>query len=62
MVKKDEKMFVIRKYIKARSALEAIQIEKNKPVDDVWVDDEWKKLGNKDLASAIGFVVSNDDN
>ena len=55
-------MFVIRKYIKARSALEAIQIEKNKPVDDVWVDDEWKKGGNKDLASAIGFVVSNDDN
>jgi hypothetical protein len=49
-----EKLYVIRKYIKAPSAAVAIRREKTHPVDDVWVDDEWKKQPNG-LADAIGF-------
>ncbi|HRF70810.1 MAG TPA: hypothetical protein PKV66_05210 [Candidatus Pelethenecus sp.] len=36
-------IYVIRKYILAGSALEAIKLDKKKPVDDVWLDEESKK-------------------
>lgn len=39
--KKD--LYVIRKFIMAKDAEEAIKIEKTKPVNDVWMDDDWKK-------------------
>lgn len=42
-MKKDLKLFVVRKYVIAESALEAIKNEKKKSVDDVWLDDDWKK-------------------
>lgn len=48
----DLKLFVVRKYIKARSAAEAIRKEKGSAVDDVWIDDDWKK---EHLNGAIGF-------
>lgn len=38
-----KKLFVVRKYIMAKDSLEAIKLEKKAPVDDVWVDDEWRK-------------------
>jgi hypothetical protein len=41
-------VYIIRKYVLANSALEAIKLEKNKPVDDVWIDEESKKT--------IGFI------
>jgi hypothetical protein len=63
MVKKPrKKLFVIRKYIFATSAREAIKEERNHEVDDVWVDDEWKKDPNNQLSSAIGFAAYDDDN
>lgn len=37
------KLFVIRKYIYATSALEAIKKDKKTPCDDIWVDEEFKK-------------------
>ena len=37
------KLFIIRKYIMAKNANDAIKKDKTSPVDDVWVDDEWKK-------------------
>jgi hypothetical protein len=49
------KLFVVRKYIKAISAADAIRRDKTTPVDDVWVDDDWKKGGN--MPDAIGFIV-----
>lgn len=54
-MKKNHKMFIVRKYIKARSAAEAIRLDKKHPVDDVWVDDDWKKGQARSLADAIGF-------
>lgn len=36
-------VYVIRKYITASSAQEAIKLDKKFPVDDVWLDEEFKK-------------------
>lgn len=49
----EKKQFVIRKYVMANSALEAIRLDKITPVDDCWVDDEWKKENIKN--PAMGF-------
>lgn len=43
MGKDNKKQYVVRKYIFAASALEAIKLEKKYRVDEVFVDDEWKK-------------------
>ena len=46
------KMYVVRKYIMAANAAQAIRKDKTTPVHDAWVDTEWK---TDHLASAIGF-------
>lgn len=51
----EPKLFVIRKYIWARDAKEAIKKDTGSPVDDVWVDDEWKRKMS-DPKPAIGFA------
>ena len=53
-----EKLFVVRKYIKAKSILDAIKKEKEVEPDDIWVDDDWKKQNDNEetkLTSAVGF-------
>lgn len=47
-----EKQFIVRKYIMAKSALEAIKKDKMSPVDDVWVDEKWKEENDQ---KTIGF-------
>jgi hypothetical protein len=54
---KQYKLFQVRNYIKAASAKEAIRKDKTYPVDDVWVDEDWKKGNNSILSSAIGFTT-----
>lgn len=46
--------FIVRKYIMAKDAKQAIKLDKTTPVQDVWIDDEWKKL-NDDITRNIGF-------
>lgn len=46
------KMYIVRKYIKATNAAQAIRKDKTTPVHDAWVDSDWKP---DHLASAIGF-------
>lgn len=41
------KLYVVRKYILADSADQAIKKDKEAPVDDVWIDEAWK---NNNLA------------
>jgi hypothetical protein len=53
---KEKKLFIVRKYIMAKSATEAIKMDKLTPVDDVWVDDEWKKGQEARLESSMGFT------
>ncbi len=45
----------------ASSASEAIKMDNKTPPHDVWIDDDWKKKGNEQLSSAIGFVCNVDD-
>lgn len=40
-----KKLYVVRKYIVASSAQEAIKLESRCPVDDVWVDEDFKRAG-----------------
>ena len=58
MRKEKEKMYVVKKYIKALSASSAIRLDKTTPVHDVWVDEDWKK---NSLAGAIGFTVEHQE-
>lgn len=43
------KLFVVRKYVSAKSAADAIKQERRFDVDDCWVDDDFKKeiINNK---------------
>ena len=50
-----DKLFVVRKWIKAKSAKEAIKKDKTHPVDDVWVDDDWRKAQNVETEGKLGF-------
>lgn len=52
-----EKRYVIKKYIMAKSAREALRKEKKVLPDDCWVDEDWKKDNPNQLVSAIGFDV-----
>lgn len=54
--KQINKLFVIRKYIWASDAQQAIRKDKSHPVEDVWIDDEWKKNSNPPKDS-MGFYV-----
>lgn len=53
------KRYIIRKYLFARSAKEAIAKEKHVKTDDCWVDENWLNNANRDLSPAIGFNVTN---
>lgn len=54
MNENEKKRFVVRKYIMANSATQAIRLDKKTPVDDVWVDEKWQdeniKIGFADKA------------
>lgn len=52
-----KKMFIVRKYVMAKSAKGAILLEKNLPVDDVWLDEDWKKNNPEKVSSGgeVGF-------
>jgi hypothetical protein len=44
--------FIVRKYVMATSAKDAIRLEKNVPVLDVWVDEKWELKSGE----PVGFV------
>ncbi len=51
------KRFVVKKYIMAKSAQDALKKERRVRPDDVWVDDEWRKENPNVLVSAIGYTI-----
>lgn len=55
-----EKRFIIKKYVMAISAKDAIKKEYKVIPDDVWVDEDWKKENPNQLQSAIGYYINND--
>ncbi len=50
------KMFIVRKYVLAISASDAIKKEKQVPVHDVFIDDDWRKLNEDQLSKSLGFA------
>lgn len=46
------KVYVLRKYIKAKNLKEALRLEPKTEVHDAWIDTDWQKTN---LPSAIGF-------
>jgi len=50
-----DKLFIVRKFVKAKDALEALKKEKKQAPDEVYLDGDWKK---DSLPSAIGFNFS----
>ncbi len=56
------KLFIVKKFIMAKNALDAIKKDKTHPVDDVFVDSKWAD-DNKEtnLTSAIGFKEEEDE-
>lgn len=59
MAKAVLKRYVVRKYIMAKSANDALKIERRARPDDVYIDDDWKKTSGGEMSSAIGFQVEN---
>lgn len=55
MTKKGQKLFIVRKYIMASSAQDALRKEAKTKPDDVYVDSDWQKGQADRLADAIGF-------
>lgn len=51
-MKKELRRFVVRKYIMATSAQDALRKEKNVRPDDVWVDAEWTP---EEEIKSVGF-------
>ncbi len=56
-MKHKQKMFIVKKYIMAKNAAEALRKERGQKADDCWVDEEWRKNNTDNLAAAIGFRV-----
>lgn len=51
-----QKLFIVRKYIFAGSVMEACNKEKKYPVDDCFMDDEWRRnQENSGGSGSIGF-------
>lgn len=50
------KRFIVRKYIMAASAADAIKRDKRSPVEDVWLDDKWREIEDElTTITEIGF-------
>ena len=54
-MKKDLKLFVIRKYILAESAAQALRKDKDHLPDDCWLDEDYRRMKTQDKAPSVGF-------
>ena len=57
----NEKRYIIRKHIVAKSASDALKKERKYKADECWIDEDWAKQQNIQNPSAIGFAVKRDD-
>ncbi len=52
-----KKLYVIQKFVVASSIKEALKIEKNFKVDEIFLDDDWKKAHKPEIQeSKTGFI------
>lgn len=52
-----EKRYIVRKFILAKSASDALKKERKFKADECWVDEEFEKEKIKQNPSAIGFAI-----
>jgi hypothetical protein len=50
-----KKRYIVRKYVMAQSAADAIKQERKRSPDDVWIDEEWMKNNPQAESRPIGF-------
>ncbi len=50
-----KKLFIVRKFIFAISAKDAIKKDKSTPPDDVYVDEDWKRNNLTVKQEKLGF-------
>jgi hypothetical protein len=55
------KRFIVRKYVYALSAAQALKMESLIKADDCYVDEQWSQQHMRDLNPAIGFNLEVDD-
>lgn len=55
MKKNNQKMFIVRKFVMAKDAKDALRKENSQKADEIWIDPEWANGRNNVLSSAIGF-------
>ena len=53
-----KKQYVIRKFILARSAAEALRIEHKFKADEVWLDENWKNQQQEITGQELGFKAN----
>lgn len=44
-----KKLYIIQKYVVARSIQEALRIEGKQLADEIWLDEDWKKAHKPDM-------------
>lgn len=49
------KRFIVKKFIMATSAHQALKLERRHRPDEVFIDDDWRKENSTLMVSAIGF-------
>ena len=50
------KLFIVKKYVMASCAAEAMRIEKKQLSDEVWIDEDWKKAQSDAGSNVMGSV------
>ena len=56
-----KKRYIVRHYIMATSAAEALRLAKQTKPDECWLDDKWVEEQTKQNPSAIGFILNRYD-
>lgn len=51
---KNQKLFVVRKYVWAETAEDALRKESKQKADECWVDEKWKEVSSN-IKDSIGF-------
>lgn len=58
MKKPQQKRFIVRKYVMAYSAMEALKKENRYKADDVWLDEDYMKTISTSNGSTAGFQIN----
>lgn len=59
--KPKDKLFVVRKFIMASCAKDALKKEKTRLPDDCYIHQQWETVNLAELESVIGFSINEDE-